>query len=359
MFAGELASVRWVARRGLRSACAAGAVLLASSGSRAQAPALPPLTAGTPASAPSAEAGSDVARSNELFREGRRLLAEGRGDEACARFRASLALRRSPGTLLNIGKCHDASGDLTGAVAVFEETLALARAEPDPRKSEAWSGAARAELDALAARVPRLIVSAPTDASVRVALDGKAFSAFGSEQPLNPGPHVLEAAAPDEPPIEHRFELVEYQVLVLSLSALSPAEAKVGEAGPGPLAATASDVPELDPGDSSGQSRLWPWTILGAGGAVLIAGGVTGAIAASKASDLDRECPERQCPGDLSAPESVHRTAVIADVLMGVGLVGLGVGATWLLWPEDDTAPSLSASCDGRGCSASVRASFL
>lgn len=332
-------------------------MLLASGGSRAQAPALPPLTAGAPAGVTSAE-DSDVARSNELFREGRRLLAEGRGDEACSRFQASLALRRSPGTLLNIGKCLEASGDLTGAVSAFEETLALARAEPDPRKSEAWSGAARAELDALAARVPRLIVSAPTDASVRVALDGKAFSAFGSEQPLNPGPHVLQATAPDEPPLEHRFELVEHQLLVLSLSALAPAEAKVGEAGPGPLAATASAVPELEPRDSSGGSGLWPWTILGVGGAVLIAGGVTGAIAAGKASDLDRECPERQCPGDLSAPESARRTAVIADVLMGAGLVGVGVGAIWLLWPEDDTAPALSASCDARGCGAAVRARF-
>jgi len=301
-----------------------------------------------------------VAHSIELFREGRRLLAEGRGDEACEKFRASLALRRSPGTLLNIGNCLESSGDLTGAVAVFEETLARARAEKDSSKSEVWSTAARAELDALAPRVPRLVVVAPADPGVRVALDGRAFSAFGVEQAINPGRHQLVATAPDKPRIEHRFELVEHQLLVLALSALAPVEAAASDAEAAPLASAASGRDEVGPEhDPEGGSQLLPWSILGVGGAVLIAGGVTGAIASGKVSDLERECPERQCPGDLSAPDSARRTAVIADVLMGVGLVGVGVGATWLLWPEDDAAPSLSASCDGRGCSASLRARFF
>jgi hypothetical protein len=339
-------------------------VVLASSAARAQAPAAPPLRAAAPTDAPSTDAtavdaADDVGHSIDLFREGRRLLAQGLGDEACAKFRASLALRRSPGTLLNIGKCLESSGDLTGAVAVLEETLARARTEADTRKAEVWSGAARAALDALTPRVPRLVLAAPTEPDARVALDGQAFSAFGTEEPLNPGPHVLVATAPDEPRIEHRFELVERQVLVLSLSALVPAQVALGEAEPAPIAPVASERHELGHDDSRSGSRLLAWSILGVGGAVLIAGGVTGAIAVGKTSDLERECPERQCPGDLSAPESAHRTAVIADVLMGVGLVGVAVGATWLLWPQDDTAPSLSAGCDGRGCGMSVQARFF
>src|SRR5690349_7448647 len=133
------------AGRALRVMCALG-LLSASMPARAQAP--------TPAASPSApaesaEPASDVTTSIELIREGRTLLAEGRAEEACAKFRESLALRRSPGTLLNVGNCLEASGDLTGAFSIFEETLSLARAEPDPQKSGVWSSAARAELDAL------------------------------------------------------------------------------------------------------------------------------------------------------------------------------------------------------------------
>jgi hypothetical protein len=300
--------------------------------------------------------GGDLSGSVELFREGRQLLAEGRIEAACAKFRASLALRRSPGTLLNVGNCLESSGDLTGAAAAFEETLSLARADGDAQKAEAWSRAARAELDALAPRFPRLIVTPPASADVRVELDGRTFTAFGVEQRINPGEHHLLATAPGKPRIEHRFELAEQGQLVLDLSPPAPEEKAAAEVD---VAAEPPAGPTPMDGAASGESRLLPWSILGVGGAVLVAGGVTGLVAANKASDLSSECPDRRCEDDLSAPESAHRTAVTADILMAVGLVGVAVGATWLLWPEDTTAPSLSASCAGGGCSASLRGRFF
>src|SRR5689334_8379417 len=148
----------------VRVMCASG-LLTAAAPARAQAP-VPPAARAAAEPASAAPRGSDVTASVELFREGRTLLAEGRAEEACAKFRESLSLRRSPGTLLNVGNCLEASGDLTGAFSIFEETLSLARAEPDPQKSGVWSSAARAELDALGPRIPRLVVAPLTEPGV-------------------------------------------------------------------------------------------------------------------------------------------------------------------------------------------------
>jgi tetratricopeptide (TPR) repeat protein len=346
-----------LAPRALLLACAA-VVLLPPSESRAQAPhASPaPVVASDPASPASANIApkDDPSVPVQLFREGRQLLAEGHVEAACAKFRASLALRRSPGTLLNVGNCLESSGDLTGAAAAFEETLTLARADGNAQKAEAWSRAARTELDALVPRIPRLVVTAPGEADVRVELDGQTFTAFDIEQRINPGRHRLLATAPGEPGIEHRFELAEQGHLVLDLSLPAPAPQANAEAQaksvaePAPLDESASDAPPV-----------LPWSILGVGGAVLVAGGIAAVIATGKASALIRECPDRMCKDDLSAPESARRTALAADVLMATGLVGVAVGATWLPWPEDDITPSLSASCTGDGCSASIRGRFF
>ena len=333
--------------RALRALYALG-WLAASAPARAQAPTPP----AEPAASPALPA-SDATASIELFREGRTLLAEGRAEEACAKFRESLALRRSPGTLLNVGNCREASGDLTGALSIFEETLALARTEPDTQKSEVWSSAARAELDALGPRIPRLVVAPPVEVGVSVALDGAAFSAFGVEQRLNPGRHRLVATTPDRPPLERDFDLVERQQLVITLPPLGPATESVAVAPP--------RAPSESPAraDVTGESRVVPWSIVGVGGAALVAGAITGVVAANQASDLKRQCPDHLCPDDLSAPESAQRTALTADVLMAIGLVGVAAGTTWLLWPEEDAAPTVAAACDRRGCSAAIRGHFF
>ena len=100
------------------------------------------------------------------------------------------------------------------------------------------------------------------------------------------------------------------------------------------------------------------WSILGIGGAVLLGGAITGAVAIKQHADLDEECPDHACEGDLSAPDSAHRTAVVADVLMAVGAAGVLVGATWLLLGDDADAPALAAACDLKGCRAAVHGSF-
>jgi hypothetical protein len=315
------------------------------------------------AQSPPAPSAGDVASADgsvRLFREGRQLLNDGRFAEACEKFDASLRLKRSPGTLLNVGNCLQTRGELTGALQVFEEALSKAQAEPDAQKAEAWSSAARREIASIEPRLARVIVSPPSAAGVRVALDGRALGRFGEPMPLDPGSHRLSASADGKASFERSLELSEGQTETVELPELTP----LAPPAPPPPAATpaiaagseARGVSE--PAPTSGGTPRAPVWIAGVGGVVLLAGVITGGVAAKQASDLKRECPDKTCEGDLSPRDSVHGTAVTADVLMATGLAGVAVGAIWLLLADGSDTPAVAAACDLQSCGASLRGSF-
>jgi hypothetical protein len=338
--------------RALSSACLLS-LALGGRGALAQAPTAP---------TPSAPGGSEA--SVQLFREGRALLAQGRLDEACERFRAALELRRSPGTLLNVGKCLEAKGQLLGALRAFEETAALAGAETDRAKAEVWTEASRHEIEALSARIPRLVIQAPTDAGLAVQLDGAPFRDFGAPQNLDPGSHRVVASAPGKLDFTRELTLAEGQALTLEIPALeaAPAEplaAPLVAAAPAGGAAPGAAVAAPTEADAS-SSKLLPWTLVGVGGAVLAGGIVTGIVAARRASELEDDCPNHVCEDDLSQRDEAQNTALVADILMGTGLVMAGAGVTWLILTKDDdaTATSFSAACHFDGCGATLRGRF-
>src|SRR5262245_57311215 len=78
------------------------------------------------------------AEADRLFRDARSLLDQGRYKEACRLFERSQEVESSPGTLLNLGNCHEQTGDLARALVTFERAVADARLEPDPKKRDAW-----------------------------------------------------------------------------------------------------------------------------------------------------------------------------------------------------------------------------
>jgi hypothetical protein len=324
----------------------AGALLSGASPALAQAP------------AEAVAAADDAAASVELFRQGRGLLNKGRFKEACDMFQRSLVLRRSPGTLLNVGNCLESSGDLIGALRAFEETQRLAQAEPDARKAEVWTTAAREESEALAPRIPHVVVGALDASDVRVMLDGEALTVFAEPVALNPGAHVVAASAEGKLAFERRFELVASQTLSVEIPPLEPAAPVPAHAAPVRPASAPATAASRSPVAAGGPSHVVPWVITGVGGAVLVAGAMTGLVAAQRASALKRECPNHQCEADLSAPHAVRDTALVADVLLAVGFAGVAVGATWLLWPEQEASPSLGATCSLTACSAGVSGRF-
>src|SRR5262249_26152099 len=69
---------------------------------------------------------ADMALAKVLFEEGRKSMAEGKIDEACAKLGQSYAMDPALGTLLNLAVCHDKQGKSASAWAEFRTAADLA-----------------------------------------------------------------------------------------------------------------------------------------------------------------------------------------------------------------------------------------
>lgn len=122
---------------------------------------------------------------------------------------------------------------------------------------------------------------------------------------------------------------------------------------------------EPPPAPAGGEGPgIAPWILVGVGGAALVAGAVTGALALGAVGDIEDACPNDTCPAgyDLEGERDGARTLVTATdfLLLGGALVALG-GAAWLLFGgggEQPPAAEVNAACAAEGCMATVRGSF-
>src|SRR4051812_5694810 len=67
------------------------------------------------------------AAADALFEQGKRLLASGETDTACAALAESQRLAPRPGTLLNLALCHEAQGRTATAAGEFRRAESFAR----------------------------------------------------------------------------------------------------------------------------------------------------------------------------------------------------------------------------------------
>lgn len=109
-----------------------------------------------------------------------------------------------------------------------------------------------------------------------------------------------------------------------------------------------------------------PFVVGGAGLAILAGSGVAAIIAGNNISSAEDTCPDHICPRDAnvdlgSVRDSVRRPALASDVMLAVGGATLVSGIVWLVVSRsgtDDQGPTVSAACDGRGCTASYSLRF-
>jgi tetratricopeptide (TPR) repeat protein len=106
-----------------------------------------------------------------------------------------------------------------------------------------------------------------------------------------------------------------------------------------------------------------PFVLIGAGGAMIVGGTVTGVLALGKASDLEKVCNNDQtCPsGQQNNIDSAKTLALTTDVLIGAGLVLAAVGvSTWLTgaFNEERQVPVANLGCSSVGCALSLTQRF-
>jgi hypothetical protein len=275
--------------------------------------------AGTAAAEPTA-AEKETARA--LMAEGDKAFDAKRYDAALKAYRAADALVKIPTTGIWVAKTCERLGLL---VEAREAAITVGRL-PKPPGESAARGAARAEAEALARaltpRIPsvKIAVSGVEPESAEVRIDGVVVPAPALKQPykVNPGAHAIAGSAPGYRPASASVTLKEGQEGEAAL---------VFERDP---SAAASASPSGKPA-----RKVHPLIYAGSitGGAGLLLGVVTGALALTTASSAKAKyCNGNSCsPEGKSAVATSDGLAIASDVGFGVAAVGAGLLVTGLV----------------------------
>ena len=112
--------------------------------------------------------------------------------------------------------------------------------------------------------------------------------------------------------------------------------------------------------------EAWPWIVMGVGGAMVVAGVITGAVALNEADTLANACPGGECPPNVDLDgrrDTARALGITTDVLLFGGgafaVAGLVLGLALNGGSSPDTdRPEVSAGCGPSGCGAALRARF-
>jgi hypothetical protein len=283
------------------------------------------LTASTMFSSTVCHAG-DKGAAESLFQEARRLLKEGRVDDACPMFAESHKADPSFGALANLAQCHKQQQKTASAWAEFKEAATMARSAGDDEKA-AQADAFAAELEPTLSKVT-IVVAQPVE-GLSVKRDGIEVSSatFGHAVAVDPGPHKVEASAPG------------HETWSTSVTLGASADRQTVQVPP--LVPGVSDVPVEEGGggpvggpDSAGGSDgvFLAGLVLGSVGVVgLAVGTVTGIVASGKKSEIEDECPETApgsnafvCPAGSESASSRAESAKTPANISTIGFIAGG-----------------------------------
>jgi hypothetical protein len=275
-----------------------------------------------------------------LFDEGRVLMAAGSKPEACAKFAESMRLDAKTGTLLNLAVCHEDEGRTATAWVEFRNALSMARRDGRADREQL----AAEHIAALEPRLSRITItvdSASDLPGLEVQLNGVAVGkpVWGSAMPVDPGKHTITALAPGRARWETRIDVgpnADKQIVPVPLLEIQTTASPATKAAATP-ATSHADVTAPD----TGISRRTMAYVSGAAGLVMLG---MGAYFGVQASTKWKEAKQDHCPGgvcDSQAPQlsrDANTAAWVSNVGIGLGVVGLGLGAHLML--SDSKQPS-------------------
>jgi Tfp pilus assembly protein PilF len=151
----------------------------------------------------------------KLFLEGRALLEAGNAADACTKFEESFKLdAKAPGTMLNLGLCHEALGKLATAISWFRRAQTSA-AEANLTETE---DAAKEKSQALAPKVATIKIQVSAPAGAHVLLDGARVDEvnFGRLE-VDAGTHALELVVPNAPAVKKDITVVDGAAITIVL----------------------------------------------------------------------------------------------------------------------------------------------
>ncbi len=295
---------------------------------------------------------ANEAAATALFDEGRKLMGERRWSEACPKLAESQRLAPSGGTLLNLADCYEHTGQTASAWAAWKDVAARANAagKADVEKRALARAAA---LDASLARLTIAVDPGSDVAGLEVKRDGVAVghAEFGAAIPVDPGPHVVEASAPNKKPLSLRVDVAPKQTdarVPLALEdAPAPAPAPVpagvsGAPAPGETGAAPAAGP---PATAGGSGMRTAGIIVGLAGLAGVGVGTAfGLVAMSKNNDAlqPQNCRTQSLctPAGLSLTSDAKNAATVSDIGFVAGGLLVATGAVLVLVAPSSSAPS-------------------
>ncbi len=267
--------------------------------------------------------------------------------EALAAYRTSYNVVKSPNarlmiarSLRELGRLGEAYAEITAAVADAE-----AAAQKHPRYAET-AKAANEDLTALKPRVGfvKLDLGSKAKSGVTVKIGERSFGALDANEaiPVTPGATTVVVSAPGEAELrrEVNVEAGATQTVAFesekggtSLDSGGKSDESLAEEPKKP----AQQTVELGPNTSM---RTWAYVAGGVGAAGLLTFGVFGALNNSRYNELDEQCPNGACPpGRTDDIDGGRRYQLLANIGLGVGIVGLGTGVTLFVLSGGGKAP--------------------
>jgi hypothetical protein len=252
------------------------------------------------------------------------------------------AVKLTPQVRFHVGLCEERLGKLSAALGDYQ----LAAVEAQDAKASEVAAQVAARTEELRARIPKLVISRGKGADyAAISLDGVSLgsSSVGTELPVDPGPHNVEAQARGFKPFNTTIDLAEKDLKKIEVTLEANPQSATTAAPGGEEGTTAAPVAEAE----SPKSPL-PFIIGGVGVASLAASGIFFVLRANAIKTLDEKCgPDRsRCPPDQQSTYNDGKTYnVVADVTLAAGVVGVGVGVVLFL-TRKKKAPTASASID-------------
>ncbi len=224
-----------------------------------------------------------------------------------------------------------------------------ADAPPEHAKAQKDAGDEREQL---LPRIPsvRVILQGADPSEVFVSLNDQLLQAalLGVKRPVDPGKLRVKGVR-GEQVVEANVDMPEGATKDVTLTFAKVSHVTPTAAPPASAPAPESAPPALSPG---APDHTLAYVAFGVGGAALITGGIFGGLALSQKSDLDGECPDRQCaPAFHSANDSYDTKKLVSGVglIAGAALLGAGVVLYFSApTPSGEQQARLGAFCDGQ-----------
>lgn len=283
--------------------------------------------------APRAALAADSAAAEALFVDAKKLMAEGRLVEACAKFEESLHMEEGIGTLYNLADCHERIGKTASAWGEFTSAAALARAQGQAAREQA----AHQRAAALEPRLSKVVVrvNAPRPGLV-VKRDETVVGPgqYGTPIPIDPGEHTISASAPQKKPWSTKIQI----------AGTAPSTVDVPNLEDAPEVPHPTSVASSSSSSSEGRTQRVIGVTVGSVGVVgLIVGAVFGAVSMSHKSAAEPYCDGDACT-DQQGVDAKHSAVVTGNIstvsfIVG-GLLVAGGAVLWFTAPKAQSTQS-------------------